>query len=292
MSNVMRVARAALVVASLAGAVFAPAKPPKQQLNWWIGQFNYLKRVTKEPNAPANDQPVKLSPDMVRQDLMAVRLGHEEPLFDMDEIHGLVGPICAALAQAGPNEDLIVLSTTSRSHSILPNRTAITARLFVKDGQLNLILHDARFSFYDRYLVTNEVPDFHYGSRNEPSKVQLECLGAGQVRGDWLTFPVVLEVPKTQEKVMAFGTALPAPAAAMPALAPAPAAAVPPASAPAAAPAPAPAPVAAPAPAPAKDQAYYEQQQQRLRALKRMHDDGLITDDEFNAKRKELIEGL
>ena len=281
MSNLMRVARTALVAVALAGAMAAPAKPTRQQVNWWIGQLNYLKRVTKEPNAPANDQPVRLSPDMVRQDLMAVRLGHQESLFDLDEIHGLVGPICAALAQAGPNEDLIVLSTSSRSHSILPNRTAITARLFVKDGQLNLILHDARFAFYDRYLATNEVPDFHYGSRTEPSQVQLECLGAGQVRGDWLTFPVVLEVPKTQEKAMAFGTALPAPAAA----------AVPvPAPVPVSAPAPAPAPVAAPAPA--KDQAYYEQQQQRLRALKRMHDDGLITDDEFNAKRKELLEGL
>jgi len=269
------------VAVALAGAMAAPAKPPKQQVNWWIGQFNYLKRVTKEPNAPANDQPVKLSPDMVRQDLMAVRLGPKDFLFGNDEINGLVGPICAALAQAGPNEDLIVLSTSSHSHSILPNRTAITARLFVKDGQLNLILHDARFAFYDRYLATNEVPDFHYGSRTEPSQVQLECLGAGQVRGDWLTFPVVLEVPKTQEKAMAFGTALPAPAAA----------AVPvPAPVPVSAPAPAPAPVAAPAPA--KDQAYYEQQQQRLRALKRMHDDGLITDDEFNAKRKELLEGL
>ena len=281
MSNLMRVARTALVAVALAGAMAAPAKPPRQQVNWWIGQLNYLKRVTKEPNAPANDQPVRLSPDMVRQDLMAVRLGHQESLFAMDEINGLVGPICAALAQAGPNEDLIVLSTSSHSHSILPNRTAITARLFVKDGQLNLILHDARLAFYDRYLATNQVPDFQYGSRTEASPVQLECLGAGQVRGDWLTFPVVLEVPKTQEKAMAFGTALPAPAAA----------AVPvPAPVPVSAPAPAPAPVAAPAPA--KDQAYYEQQQQRLRALKRMHDDGLITDDEFNAKRKELLEGL
>ena len=287
MSNLMRVARTALVAVALAGAMAAPAKPPRQQVNWWIGQLNYLKRVTKEPNAPANDQPVRLSPDMVRQDLMAVRLGHQESLFAMDEINGLVGPICAALAQAGPNEDLIVLSTSSRSRSLLHQRTAITARLFVKDGQLNLILHDARLAFYDRYLATNQVPDFQYGSRTEASPVQLECLGAGQVRGDWLTFPVVLEVPKTQEKAMAFGTALPAPAAAMPA--PAPAAA----AAPVAAPTPAPAVTpAAPAAAPAKDQAYYEQQQQRLRALKRMHDDGLITDDEFNAKRKELLEGL
>lgn len=274
MSNLMRVARTALVAVALAGAVAAPAKPPRQQVNWWIGQFNYLKRVTKEPNAPANDQPVRLSPDMVRQDLLAVRLGHEEPLFAMAEINGLVEPICAALAQAGPNEDLIVLSTSSHSRSILPNRTAITARLFVKDGQLNLILHDARLSFYDRYLVTNELPDFHYGSRTEPGKVQLECLGAGQVRSDWLTFPVILEVPKGPEKAMPLGAALPAPAAAMPA------------------PAPAAAPAPAPSAAPAKDQAYYEQQQQRLRALKRMHDDGLITDDEFNAKRKELLEGL
>jgi hypothetical protein len=112
--------------------------------------------------------------------------------------------------------------------------------------------------------------------------VDLNCLGAEKVRGNWLTFPVVLETKAPQEEAMAAAAAAPAPAAAAPA-----AAAVP-------VPAPAPVPAAAPATAAqgVKDQAFFEQQQQRLRSLKRMHDDGLITDAEFDKKRQEIIDGL
>jgi hypothetical protein len=274
-----------LVLLGLAGAVSVPAaaqKAPRQQLAWYLGQFNYLKRVAKEPNAPANDQPIRLSPNMVRQDLSAMRLGKDEPLFSKDEVRGLAMPICQALAQAGPDEDLIVLSTDTHSGKIFASRTAVTARLFVKGGRLNVILRDARFQFYERFLGTNEEPDFRFGSRNVETPVDLNCLGAEKVRGNWLTFPVVLETKAPQEEAMAAAAAAPAPAAAAPA-----AAAVP-------VPAPAPVPAAAPATAAqgVKDQAFFEQQQQRLRSLKRMHDDGLITDAEFDKKRQEIIDGL
>ncbi len=85
-------------------------------------------------------------------------------------------------------------------------------------------------------------------------------------------------------------------AAALPAVVaqpPVPAAA--PAAAPAAVAAPRPAPAAAAAPtAPAKprDAAFYEEQEQRLRALKRLRDAGLISEDEYQAKRREVLGAL
>lgn len=301
MGNALRAARTGLVLLGLAGTVTVPAAPknaPSQQLNWWIGEFNYLKRVPKEPNAPPNDQPVRLSPEMVRQDLSAMRLGPDEFLFGGDEINGLVMPICQALALAGPDEDLIALSTSTRSKKIFATRSGLTARLFVKAGRLNVILHDARLAFYDRYLGTKAVPDFKFGSRYEQSPVEMSCPGADQVRGDWLAFPVVLEAKAPEIKAMAAAPAAAmAPAAAVPAAAaapavPAPAAVpVPAAAAPAAAPAAALAAAPAAAPAP-KDQTFFEQQQQRLRYLKRMHDDGLISDAEYNKKRQEIIDAL
>jgi hypothetical protein len=80
----------------------------------------------------------------------------------------------------------------------------------------------------------------------------------------------------------------------------APAAAPPPAPAPAAA-VPV-APAAAPAAAPAvpersttrakRDEAFYEEQEQRLRTLKRLRDSGLITEEEYQRKRREILDLL
>lgn len=91
---------------------------------------------------------------------------------------------------------------------------------------------------------------------------------------------------------------------AVPALAPA-AVAAPPAAAPVPAPAPAatppkpvvsappPAPAAAPAPSSRpRDAAFYEEQEQRLRTLKRLRDGGLISEQEYQQKRREVLEQL
>ncbi len=89
--------------------------------------------------------------------------------------------------------------------------------------------------------------------------------------------------------------ALPAPTLAVPA---APAAPTPPLVAPAtpapkAAPAAAAAaPPAAPAPAKPRDAAFFEEQEQRLRTLKRLREAGLISEDEYQAKRREVLSAL
>ena len=278
----VRVVRTGLILLGLAGSTFAPAAPkkgPAPQVNWWITQFTYVKRVGKEPSAPANDQPVDIAPEMVGRDLEAIRLNEEDSLFTKDEVRELVMPICEAFAQARPGEDLILLSTRARGGGILAPRTGITARLFIKEGRLNLILHDARLAFMDRYLGTHVLPDFKYGSRTEPSTAEMFCLGAEKVRNDWLTFPVILAAPVATAKALA-------PAQAM---------------APAPAPAAAPAPVVVPAPAPLPaaepeskipDGGLYDEQQQRLRGLKRLLDEKLITEEEYQQKRKEILQTL
>jgi hypothetical protein len=75
---------------------------------------------------------------------------------------------------------------------------------------------------------------------------------------------------------------------------PAPAATVPAAPAPrAAAPAPAPAsPPAAGSTQRPRDAAFYEEQEVRLRALARMRERGLITEEEYQRKRREIIDAL
>lgn len=70
---------------------------------------------------------------------------------------------------------------------------------------------------------------------------------------------------------------------------PAPAAAAPVVAAPVPAAAPAAAPPAATKP---RDAAFYEEQEQRLRTLKRLHDAKLISDAEYEAKRREILGAL
>ncbi|MFN3295254.1 SHOCT domain-containing protein, partial [Caldimonas sp.] len=56
-------------------------------------------------------------------------------------------------------------------------------------------------------------------------------------------------------------------------------------------PAVAPGPAAAAAPA-RRDERFYEEQEQRLRGLQRLRDQGLITDEEFQRKRREILQLL
>jgi hypothetical protein len=144
----------------------------------------------------------------------------------------------------------------------------LTARLFVREGALNLIVHDARLAFMDRYLAENTLPKFQYGSRQTASTESLQAPGATNLRPDWLALPLTT-TPAT------------APVAA-PAAAP-----VVPAAVQAAAPVAAPAP-----PASTRDAAFYEAQAQRLKALKKLRDENLLTEAEYQEKREAILKTL
>jgi len=256
MGNSARGVRAGLVWLGLAGICPAlqPPAPPAQR-NWDIREFTYIKRVAREAGAGANEHPVKLSAADLARRLSPITLDNDEPLFGKAELAELAGPLSAALAAAGPGDDLVLLSTSQRGGPLLSSRLALTARVFVQGGELNLIVHDARLDFYDRYIGTHTLPAFTFGSRAQPGPVRMQCPGAVPVRPDWLALPPV--------------EAAPAAAAA------------------------AAAPVTAPAAAPkARDEAFYAIQQQRLRGLKGMRDQDLITQEEYQKKRQEIIDGL
>lgn len=134
----------------------------------------------------------------------------------------------------------------------------VTARLFLKGGALNLIVHDTRLDFMGRYVAEQVLPAFVYGTRASASGAKLEAPGATCLRADWLALPL---------------TASPAvPAAPTSATAPA-----------------APAAALAPATAGPRDAAFYEAQTERLRALKRLRDEHLITESEYQAKREAIL---
>jgi hypothetical protein len=233
------------------------------QTQWKLGSFTWVKRVPAEPGAPANAHPAALPEAALQAILGPIQVkdgGKDVPLFGKDDLKELPKALSEALAHAQPGEDLILLSTNKHGEGLLggflERATALTARLFVRDGALNLIIHDARLDFMDRYLADYLQPTFAYGSRQKASAELLQAPQATRLRGDWLAFPLLVA-----------STPAPAPVAVAP-------------------------PVAAVIAPVARDSAFFEAQTQRLKALKRLRDENLISEAEYQEKREAILKTL
>lgn len=250
--------RALVLAAGLAGGLSARAGE-EGRTQWKLANFSWVNRVAAEPGAAANDHPALVSEATLQRLLepVTVRLeGAETPLFERSELASLAKAIREALASAKPTEDLILLSTQRRGGHFMDPSQGVTARLFVKDGALNLIVHDARLDFMDRYSADRTLPTFVYGSRRTGGPAVLRAGGAAQPRPDWLVLPLPGE-----------GTPASPAAAAKPAPAPA-------------------------APAAKPGEGDYDLQYQRLKALKRMRDENLISEAEYQQKREAILKTL
>lgn len=242
----------------------------KQRL-WSIREFSRVELVAREAGAEANQHPAALQADVLRQLLAQVQVverGAAQALFSTDELAELAGPLVQALGRAGPGDDVLLLSSARREGAMFLAPTAVTARLFVQGGQLQLIVRDARFEFYDTYRGTHQPPRFDFGSRTASGAASLRSAGATNRRADWLSIPLV---PVSVQAAPANP--------AMPAAAPA-------------AVAPTPSPAAAPVVRKPLDAAGAEDIERRLETLKRLRDKGLITEEEYQHKRKEILQLL
>ena len=252
----------------LLAALPALAAPPVRagdpgQMNWKPANFTWVRRVPAEAGAPANDPPARVPKEALAAALASVRFegeGPAEPLFAKDETTLLAKILGEAFAVARPGEDLVLLSTVRRAGGFMAPTLGVTARLFLKGGALNLIVHDARLDFMGRYVAEGTLPTFVYGTRAAASRAKLEAPGATRLRADWLALPLTLSV----------ATPAAPPVQAAPAAAP-------------------PSAVPAPSAPPARDAAFYAAQTERLRALKQLRDEHLISDAEYQAKREAIL---
>jgi hypothetical protein len=243
----------------------APSAASRQRL-WSVHEFTRIELVPRESGAEPNQHPATLQADALRQQLaqiQSVGRAGAQPLFAPDELGELVLPLTQALGRAGPGDDVLLLSSARRAGDMLMSPTAVTARLFVQGGKLQFIVRDTRLEFYDTYRGTNVAPRFGFGSRKAASGATVQSAAATSLRPDWLAIPLQETAPVK---------AAPAPAA----LAPAP-------------------PVTATTPAPVRkalDAAAAEDIERRLETLKRLRDKGLISEEEYQQKRKEILQLL
>lgn len=163
------------------------------QREWTFAAFSYVRRVPAEKGA-VNGQPLLVDPETLAQALRAVKLeggGNDEPLFAPAEVGTFAAPLSEALSLAGPAEDLLLLSTRNRSTGLLTgNALAVTARLFVTEGRLNLIVQEARQDFMPLYTYENRMPEFKFGGRAIGGAAVLKAPGAESRRNNWLVLPL------------------------------------------------------------------------------------------------------
>lgn len=232
----------------------------RQQRTWRLDEFSSMRLVAKEPGAPDNQHPATLDAAALLARLGAVEVlsrGRTQRLFEPTELQALVPVLVQALDAARRGEDVVLLSTARRD-GLLGAPRAITARLFVQGDALQFIVHDARFEFVEAYRRTHVNPRFEFGSRGHAGVDTLRDDAATSVRADWLAWPM---------------NALVAP---------------PPAARPANTPASPPAPAQAGRAAPAEPDGI----EQRLITLERLRQKGLISEDEYRQKRREILQQL
>jgi len=318
MRSIQRASRLALVGLCLGGGVaaagaaewtdwlFGKSAPAAvvnpEQVKWTIGQFSQVARVPREAGSAPNQHPALVNIEGLRQQLGSLRVivdGKPQALFGSDELADLLEPLRQALSVARPDDDLQVVSSSRRGLGFLYPELTITARLFVQGDQLNVIVRDARAEGVQQYWGTKQSvePTWRYASRTVQGSAVLQSVSAANRRADWITIPMGAAAAATTAPMAAQSVA-PVPLSAAPAV-PVPLSAAPAAAVPLAAPAATAAAVAPPAavlapvvPAKPRDAAFYDEQEFRLKTIKRLRDSNLITEEEYQQKRREILQGL
>lgn len=262
-------------------------------------QFSYVRIETREPGAPANEHPYAIEPATLRAALAALTLteGSNAPVFGDDQLAELVAPLAQALGRATAEQD-VTFAVPGR-HGFagpLAARSITTARVFRRDGRLQVIVGLLRTPFESQYRATGYLIPFEPGQRSEPvsrdTRIGIAPAAGRSVRADWVALDLaavpVAAAPASVPAAPA-GTAAPATTG----TAPAPAAARPAATAPAPAASTPAAPAAAAAEQSAPDaDALAQRTGERLKALKKLRDQNLISEQEYQAKRAQILKDL
>jgi hypothetical protein len=249
------------------------------------GLFSFVRIERAEPGAAPSLHPVSVSVPALQKALGSVKFGNE-PLFNDEELAEIAPPLVTALGRVTPDQDISF--AVSGKHSALgplAPRSVTTGRLFRNADGLQFIVGLARKPFESEFNATGTLIAFEPGRRAKPVDASLRLADADPTnvmrRGDWASLVVATAaasvVPATAPATEAAALPARSPAAAGATTAPAPSSAAPAA--------------AVPRPAPDAD-ALYRNVSERLKALQRLRDAGLITPQEYDEKRRQILSEL
>jgi hypothetical protein len=222
-----------------------------------------------EASAPANDHPVQLTGKQVKAWLARIKVRPEDSgqlvsLIPSTQRTELSIIIAQALGDARPNEDVVFHSFRSAGSWFGSHRRVTTARVFYRDGALNLIFGDLDDFYSER--IDYELQPLEPGYRAMRSELSGEVVDTPQVafvdgRKDWIrldTAPLAAAESARPLEVVSS----PAP------------------------------PVAASQPRQAPRDPRWMQLEERLLILDGLRRKGLITTEDYEAKKQDLLEVL
>jgi hypothetical protein len=234
--------------------------------------------VQLEEVSAANQHPVAFSAEQLTTLLghFYKRKGNKEPApyFSQDEISRITPELVRMFAKATPGEDIDFGTSFLHGNFILAPRVLNAGRLFVENGQLNLLIGMCAAAQDVSYQQTfGRLRELNHGSRSKPvDKLGCELLtgnGTERVnnRTDWIRLNINAALTTKVVPMFVTSTPLTFGATASPVQATTP----------------------APATQPVEPASVAEE---RLTTLKHLHDKGLITDTEYEQKRAEVMKGL
>ena len=293
---------------ALLPAITFPLDIPKDQDVIWEAGRNAYIRYAEQDDAGfgANDHPVDLQIGEIKNALGSLRFPHkgsddsdqeQTGIFTAQQIDTLSQNLATGLANAQQNQDIIfsLEKSVKRFLGTRGKRLYVAGRAFFKDGRLNIIIGDhdragdeAFEAAYDPTRIGIVAYDLNHGRRTKSSRVlkdfDINAAGVeykelnGQRRNDWLVIHLKsaseavdasLNIREAQESSSKREESMEL-VGSEEAGATVPAARLPPATA-----------------APAA-----QSFEQRLTTLKTLRDKGLITDEEYEMKRRQILDEL
>jgi hypothetical protein len=264
-----------VMVSGLSGCATARTGEVRER-TIWQARDQYVKIEKQDRPAgvtvSANLHPADVPADRLRSMLESIEVRPEGEnkgvrLFNDDELKILSENIHVGLAQASPDEDVTfaIIGHYPALMGLLKERMVTTGRAFCRDGEFDIIFGEVHRSV--RENEDRRLYPLLPGSRREaaPREWRLAATSGGetfdQKRPDWITFslaapPAPAITPPAREST---GTEQKAP----PAISP-----------------------AKPADAGRKNA------EERLMILNELHNKKLITDEEYRAKRREILNEL
>jgi len=277
---------------------FADASREREQAPYWVARDEAQEILWQNPDRGwvglvateaqrRHDHPVRVDDEWLRQTLYDLRLwidGKDDDaqrirLID-NEVLDAIAPALAhglARAESGQAVGFVVASRLPGFNFINPMRLT-TGRVFVKDDRLHILFGHVA----DQLQMGEERPAAirraSVGTRervlNRGDRIWSRGWGTEVVREDWITAPVrtsqaaLPQLPPSREPAPA-AERRPAPAAAEPARQD-----------------------ATTTESDKQDEAAPATLRERLELLQSLHDDGLITDEEYERTRRDLLEQL
>lgn len=241
----------------------------------WQQEGQFVRIETSEPGAAPHRHPVTLSRKQVEEALAQVHVDGADgpPVFTDEAMNRLAAPLAEALGRASPDQEITfaVAAKPPGFGGLFTSRVVTTGRLYHEADGLNLIIGLLQTSFEEKMLATGQriafTPGSHQHRIQEGWSLGTDALVTQpkSARSDW-----VLINPTAWTGGPVAATAAPMVPATVAGQSPEPMM----------------------APAPPRQTNKYRTLEERLEVLKRLRDKGLISEDAYEEKNRQILDEL